>query len=491
MVATDVASRGLDIKDIKVVVNYDFAMTIEDHIHRIGRTGRAGAKGLSFTFFTEEDAAHAQDLINVLRKCKKEIPDDLFRLADKKRYNKKRKYGDGDNARSFWKNVTSGFGNSSKEGNTFGNSFGNSSRGRERSRSPIARYGSAYGERKEDSYLQKSGGSSDNYNRSSLAWGSRNGYEGRSWNQPQRSNGENGYQSQSYSSYQKDYNYPQADGNSFGNSKGVYDDYSKTKIATQPHDTGYTRYSDLVKQQEQQQTHSYSEQDLNGYTAYSENNYERGYTAQAQPPAPAQVEAYPRVLLQQEQIQPLAQPQVHADPQQQAFHHQAGVYGPQPIPQPQVYQKPKAPTYAPQNPKKLNNENVIDLSQENQKPNYSDNKQVEYPQASLNYSTNSSQGNSSEKPPQPQTLAYTSLAENYLNETQQQQTSPQNQFTNQYYNQYGTPTTQGHQPMKPSGLQISNNYGNSGVKNGSGGKPQGTMGPPKLSDLAYGVGQGY
>lgn len=52
LVATDVAARGLDIKDIQVVINFDMTNTIEDYIHRIGRTGRAGAKGLSITFFT-------------------------------------------------------------------------------------------------------------------------------------------------------------------------------------------------------------------------------------------------------------------------------------------------------------------------------------------------------------------------------------------------------------------------------------------------------
>jgi ATP-dependent RNA helicase DDX5/DBP2 len=61
-----VASRGLDIKDIKFVVNYDFPMTIEDYIHRIGRTGRAGSKGESYTFFTMEDMSFADDLIDVI-----------------------------------------------------------------------------------------------------------------------------------------------------------------------------------------------------------------------------------------------------------------------------------------------------------------------------------------------------------------------------------------------------------------------------------------
>ena len=66
LVATDVASRGLDIKNIKAVVNYDFPTSIEDYIHRIGRTGRAGAKGDSFTFFTSKDSNFASDLVDVV-----------------------------------------------------------------------------------------------------------------------------------------------------------------------------------------------------------------------------------------------------------------------------------------------------------------------------------------------------------------------------------------------------------------------------------------
>lgn len=65
LIATDVASRGLDIKNIKAVINYDFPNHIEDYIHRIGRTGRAGAKGSSYSFLTEKDAGLAKDLIEV------------------------------------------------------------------------------------------------------------------------------------------------------------------------------------------------------------------------------------------------------------------------------------------------------------------------------------------------------------------------------------------------------------------------------------------
>lgn len=56
LIATDVAARGLDIKGVTMVVNYDSANSAEDHVHRIGRTGRAGQKGYSITFLTKTGA---------------------------------------------------------------------------------------------------------------------------------------------------------------------------------------------------------------------------------------------------------------------------------------------------------------------------------------------------------------------------------------------------------------------------------------------------
>ena len=84
LVATDVAARGLDVKDVGVVVNYDMPAGTngaEDYIHRIGRTGRAGAKGIAYTFFTQGDRKLATDLVGVLTKSEQEIPEELRRMA--------------------------------------------------------------------------------------------------------------------------------------------------------------------------------------------------------------------------------------------------------------------------------------------------------------------------------------------------------------------------------------------------------------------------
>ncbi|KAG5105262.1 hypothetical protein JHK82_042232 [Glycine max] len=81
LVATDVAARGLDIKDIRVVINYDFPTGIEDYVHRIGRTGRAGATGVSYTFFSEQDWKHAGDLIKVLEGANQHVLPELRQMA--------------------------------------------------------------------------------------------------------------------------------------------------------------------------------------------------------------------------------------------------------------------------------------------------------------------------------------------------------------------------------------------------------------------------
>jgi ATP-dependent RNA helicase DBP3 len=81
MIATDVAARGLDIPDVEYVINNTFPLTIEDYIHRIGRTGRAGKTGIAHTFFTSFDKTHSGGLINVLKSSNQNVPDDLMKFG--------------------------------------------------------------------------------------------------------------------------------------------------------------------------------------------------------------------------------------------------------------------------------------------------------------------------------------------------------------------------------------------------------------------------
>ena len=66
LVATDVAARGLDVRTLRAVVNYDMPGSLDMYIHRVGRTGRQGAPGQSFTFFTRNFAGMAPSLVQLL-----------------------------------------------------------------------------------------------------------------------------------------------------------------------------------------------------------------------------------------------------------------------------------------------------------------------------------------------------------------------------------------------------------------------------------------
>ncbi|MGE6435899.1 DEAD/DEAH box helicase [Shewanella baltica] len=68
LVATDVAARGLDIVELKYVINFELPFIAEDYIHRIGRTGRAGSAGLAITLFSQEDSLLLEEVEVVLDK---------------------------------------------------------------------------------------------------------------------------------------------------------------------------------------------------------------------------------------------------------------------------------------------------------------------------------------------------------------------------------------------------------------------------------------
>ncbi len=70
-----------DVKNVELVINYDFPNNIEDYVHRIGRTGRAGAKGTAVTLFTGANAKSARELIQLLKDAGQEVPPGLQESA--------------------------------------------------------------------------------------------------------------------------------------------------------------------------------------------------------------------------------------------------------------------------------------------------------------------------------------------------------------------------------------------------------------------------
>ncbi|KAF8382271.1 ddx-17 [Pristionchus pacificus] len=81
LLATDVAARGLDVDDIKFVINYDYPNNSEDYVHRIGRTGRCEKKGTAYTFFTPSNAPKARDLLKILDEAKQNVAPELRELS--------------------------------------------------------------------------------------------------------------------------------------------------------------------------------------------------------------------------------------------------------------------------------------------------------------------------------------------------------------------------------------------------------------------------
>ncbi|CAK0885704.1 unnamed protein product, partial [Prorocentrum cordatum] len=83
LAATDVAARGLDIKGVKMVINFDVANNAEDHVHRIGRTGRAGIPGVAVTFLDRSEGKQAYEVMQSMIKVGQEIPPQLRELAQR------------------------------------------------------------------------------------------------------------------------------------------------------------------------------------------------------------------------------------------------------------------------------------------------------------------------------------------------------------------------------------------------------------------------
>ncbi|KAG2415569.1 hypothetical protein HFD88_006760 [Aspergillus terreus] len=82
LIATSVAARGLDVKQLKLVVNYDAPNHLEDYVHRAGRTGRAGNTGTAVTFLTEDQERFSVDIAKALKQSGQKVPEPVQQMVD-------------------------------------------------------------------------------------------------------------------------------------------------------------------------------------------------------------------------------------------------------------------------------------------------------------------------------------------------------------------------------------------------------------------------
>ncbi|NXE37766.1 DDX3X helicase, partial [Ptilorrhoa leucosticta] len=137
LVATAVAARGLDISNVKHVINFDLPSDIEEYVHRIGRTGRVGNLGLATSFFNERNMNITKDLLDLLVEAKQEVPSWLENMAYEQHHkgggsrgrSKSSRFSGGFGARDY--RTSSGFGSSSSSSSrsTSSRSGGSGSRG--------------------------------------------------------------------------------------------------------------------------------------------------------------------------------------------------------------------------------------------------------------------------------------------------------------------------------------------------------------------------
>ena len=99
LVATDVAARGLDIVDLPAVFNFDVPFNAEDYVHRIGRTGRAGASGLAVTLVSRDDTRLVADIEKLIKKKIELEPLELDDAAARRRCRERARRDDDDVAR--------------------------------------------------------------------------------------------------------------------------------------------------------------------------------------------------------------------------------------------------------------------------------------------------------------------------------------------------------------------------------------------------------
>jgi ATP-dependent RNA helicase DDX3X len=102
LVATAVAARGLDIPNVKLVINYDLPSDVDEYVHRIGRTGRVGNTGMATSFFNDKNSNISRELVDLLAEAGQEVPGWLNEQAnDRSRFGGNRRGGGRSGGRGF------------------------------------------------------------------------------------------------------------------------------------------------------------------------------------------------------------------------------------------------------------------------------------------------------------------------------------------------------------------------------------------------------
>jgi len=102
LVATDIAARGIDVDDLEYVINYEIPNISETYVHRIGRTGRAGANGTAISFCDAEEKVYLRDIEKLITKKITVVEDHPFPLIDNNPVKApKQQRGDHNRPRSF------------------------------------------------------------------------------------------------------------------------------------------------------------------------------------------------------------------------------------------------------------------------------------------------------------------------------------------------------------------------------------------------------
>ncbi|EAL66522.1 hypothetical protein DDB_G0281925 [Dictyostelium discoideum AX4] len=172
LIATDVAARGLDIPSVKAVFNYRLPGNIEDYVHRIGRTGRAGKTGDAWSYVTTQ-TPNLRDLVKILQRTNQKIPDFLEKFAVHSRQGISRYGGGGRGGRGGGRS----WGNNRNGGGGGGGSWGNRNGGGGGGNWGNNRNGGGGG----GSWGNRNGGGGGYGNNGGSNWGSGNGGSEGSW----------------------------------------------------------------------------------------------------------------------------------------------------------------------------------------------------------------------------------------------------------------------------------------------------------------------